>query len=123
MITTTNAATKVAAVATGLAMAVSMLAAAPLAHAQSASDLQAQISSLLATIQALQAQLAATQGNSAGNSACAFSRDLTNGSKGTDVTCLQKGLIAKGYSILQVPPILRRTNTGSSNGVAKGSGH
>jgi len=51
MITTTNAATKVAAVATGLAMAVSMLAAAPLAHAQSASDLQAQISSLLATIQ------------------------------------------------------------------------
>ncbi len=30
---------------------------------------------------------------------CAFKRDLTLGSKGTDVTCLQNWLIAKGHSI------------------------
>lgn len=98
--TTTTA--KVAAVVAGLGM---MLAASAFAfvpssvHAQSASDLQAQISSLLATIQSLQAKLSATQGTTVTTSSCSFTRDLTVGSKGDDVTCLQNALIAKGFAI------------------------
>lgn len=59
---TTTAMAKVAAVATGLAMATSMLSLAPIAHA-------------------------------------AFSKDLTIGSRGAEVTELQTALIAGGYSI------------------------
>lgn len=62
----TKAFAKVAAVATGLAMATSMLSLAPMAHAASA---------------------------------CSFTMDLTVGSTGTQVTCLQTELIAAGYSI------------------------
>ncbi len=63
---TTNAVAKVAAVATGLAMATSMLSLAPIAHAATT---------------------------------CAFSGDLTIGSRGVAVTCLQQALIAGGYTI------------------------
>ncbi|MBU6388658.1 peptidoglycan-binding protein [Patescibacteria group bacterium] len=64
---TTKAVAKVAAVATGLAMATSMLSLAPIAHAAAVS--------------------------------CTFTKDLTVGSRGADVTCLQNSLIAGGYSI------------------------
>ncbi|MFA6502971.1 MAG: peptidoglycan-binding domain-containing protein [Candidatus Paceibacterota bacterium] len=62
---TTKAMAKVAAVATGLAMATSMLSLAPIAHAAD----------------------------------YVFTRDLTIGSRGADVTALQNGLIAAGQSI------------------------
>lgn len=56
---------KVAVVATGLAMATSMLSLAPVVHAAT----------------------------------CSFTTDLTVGSTGAAVTCLQQALIAGGYSI------------------------
>lgn len=65
-IVTTKAMAKVAAVATGLAMATSMLSLAPIAHAATCSVGQA---------------------------------NLTVGSSGAAVTCLQQTLIADGYSI------------------------
>ncbi len=110
MTITTNVATKVAAVATGLTMAVSMLAAAPMAHASAltASQVSAIISLLqsfgadAATISNVQASLtggAPVSGPGSGSTACAFSRDLTIGSQGADVTCLQQALIAAGFSI------------------------
>lgn len=47
---------------------------------------------LMAQIQALQAQLLAMQGGSMATTACSFTRDLMVGSKGADVTCLQNAL-------------------------------
>jgi len=109
---TTKAIAKVAAVATGLAMATSMLSVAPMAHAASLTDAQVQsILSLLssfgadsATIANVQAALTgapATGGTTGGTTAssCTFTRDLTTGVTGDDVTCLQKALLAAGYSI------------------------
>ncbi len=64
------------------------------AGAQSASDIQTQINALLATLANLQSQLNNSTG---GNSACSFTRDLTVGSKGADVTCLQQVLASKGH--------------------------
>lgn len=68
MTITTKATVKVAAVATGLAMATSMLVLAPIAHAQTPS-------------------------------VCSFTVDLTIGSTGATVSCLQMALIAAGYAI------------------------
>ena len=73
---------------------VSFMGAVVPAYAQSTSDLQAQIAALLAQINALQSQLG-TQGGSM--SSTTFTRDLTVGSKGADVTALQNILISKGY--------------------------
>ncbi len=64
------------------------------ANAQTASGLQAQISALLAQIQQLQSQLASQGGSS---SAYNYTRDLTVGSKGADVTALQGMLISGGH--------------------------
>ena len=107
---TTKAMTKVAAVATGLAMATSMLSFAPMAHAAALTDSQVSaIVSLLqsfgadsATIANVQASLtggtpASTVGSMA--SSCAFTKDLTMKSSGSEVTCLQNALIAAGYSV------------------------
>lgn len=72
----------------------------PTAFAQSVS-----IESLLQQIAALQAQLTALQvgsGSSVSVSACSFTRDLTVGAKGEDVTCLQKSLKSAGH--LKVEP-------------------
>ena len=66
----------------------------PVAGAQSVGDLQAQIAALLARIQALQTQLGSV---GSGSSACSFTSDLTVGSKGSEVSCLQGVLISKGY--------------------------
>ncbi len=88
--------TKVAAVAVGLAMVFSLIAAVP-ANAQS-TDLQAQIAALLAQVAALQAQLGQTSGTTgAAMAACTFTRDLTLGASGADVTCLQDYLKTKGH--------------------------
>jgi trimeric autotransporter adhesin len=89
---------KVFAAAITATTVVSMLgmAALPLANAQSSADLQAQIAALLSQIQQLQGQL---NGSSSGSTSASynFTRDLTVGSTGADVTSLQNLLISKGY--------------------------
>jgi hypothetical protein len=82
---------KFAAGIVGFAMAVSFVAPA-IASADTASDLQAQINSLLATIQSLQSQLASVSGGSSMSSGYTFNANLTVGSTGTDVMNLQKVL-------------------------------
>jgi hypothetical protein len=72
----------------------------PVASAQSPVDLQAQIAALLAQIQQLQAQLNAAKG--APSVSYSYTRDLTVGSKGDDVTALQQMLASGGY--LKVSP-------------------
>ena len=108
---TTKMFAKVAAVAAGLAMATSMLSFAPIANAATLTD--AQISSILsllssfgansATIANVQAALngqpTTGTGGTTTTTACSFSRDLTIGSTGADVTCLQQALIGGGFSI------------------------
>ena len=109
----TKAIAKVAAVATGLALASSMLSLAPMAHAAALTDAQVQsILSLLTsfgadatTIANVQASLTGGTPTSTGSnsgsvsSSCSFSADLTIGSTGADVTCLQKALMSAGYDI------------------------
>lgn len=108
---TTKAMAKVAAVATGLAMATSMLSLAPIAHAAALTSSQVQsILSLLSsfgadstTIANVQASLTGSApvstGTGAGSavSSCTFTKDLTIGSSGAQVTCLQTALKAGGY--------------------------
>lgn len=75
---------------------VALTLPAPLAKAATTAELQAQIQSLMAQIVALQAQL----NNQAPASSCSvFTRDLTIGNTGADVTNLQKFLISKGHTI------------------------
>jgi hypothetical protein len=74
-------------------LGLAFVAVAIPAKADTVSDLQAQIAALLAQINTLQAQLSALQGgSSAGTGACTgvtFSRNLSQGSSGADVKCLQ----------------------------------
>ncbi len=70
----------------------------PVAHAQTTADLQAQIAALLAQIQQLQAKLSG--GSSMSTS---YTRDLTVGSRGDDVSSLQQTLISKGYLKISAP--------------------
>ncbi len=106
---TTKAVAKVAAVATGLAMAVSMLAFAPYAHAASLTDAQVQsILSLLSSFGADSATIANVQSaltgqptsgttTGGGTNACfSGTTNLTLGSTGADVMELQKYLNANG---------------------------
>jgi len=62
----------------------------PVAQAVTVAEIQAQINALLAQIQLLQTQLSAAQGTTS----VSFTKDLTLGSKGTDVTALQNVLIS-----------------------------
>src|SRR5947209_7049080 len=106
---TTKAMAKVAAVATGLAMATSMLSLAPMAHAAALTSSQVQsILSLLSsfgadstTIANVQASLTGSApvmtGTGSSSSACSFTKDLTVGSTGNEVSQLQTALITKGY--------------------------
>ncbi|MDP2696253.1 MAG: hypothetical protein Q8O87_03350 [bacterium] len=71
----------------------------PVAHGQSVADLQAQINTLLAQITALQAQLLVTTSVPSVAVSCSFSRDLTVGSQGEDVKCLQQYLNGAGYPV------------------------
>ncbi len=108
-IVTTKATAKVAAVATGIAMATSMLSFAPMVHAAALTDAQVQsILSLLSSFGANAATIANVNAALTGapvttppstTSACSFSRNLTIGSSGADVTCLQSALIGAGFSI------------------------
>lgn len=108
---TSKATVKVAAIVTGLAMATSMLSLAPIAHAAALTS--AQVSSILglltsfgadaATIANVQASLTggtpSTTTTTTSGSSCSFSRNLTIGSQGADVTCLQQALINGGFSV------------------------
>lgn len=83
-----NAFKKIATVALlALVLVTGVVVDAPKASAATAAELQAQLA-------ALQAQLAALQGSS---QTCTFTRSLTVGSRGADVTCLQDYLRAGGH--------------------------
>ena len=78
----------------GFAMAFSFVVTPVTASAATAAELQAQINSLLATIQALQSQLSSSTGGTTTTTGYTFNTNLTMGSKGTDVMNLQKVLNA-----------------------------
>ncbi|MBI2121767.1 MAG: peptidoglycan-binding protein [Candidatus Sungbacteria bacterium] len=85
---------KVASIAT----AIAIIGAAVFAPVTSAQTTDSVIQQLLAQIAALQAQILALQGGpSAPASGCSFSRDLTVGARGDDVTCLQNYLTSTGH--------------------------
>ena len=100
---TTKATVKVAAVATGLAMAVSMFSFAPMAQAALTSTQVSAIVSLLTSFGADASTIANVQASLTGgtpsvpSTSYTFTRDLTVGSKGADVTALQDALKAGGY--------------------------
>jgi len=93
-ITNNNAVAKVAAAVAGAGLVLSSFAFVAPAQADTTSDLQAQINALLAQIASLQGQLGGSS-----SAMAQFTRDLTIGSTGADVTELQTWLISKGYSI------------------------
>jgi hypothetical protein len=96
--TTTKTISKVAALAAGFALVAMSVAVAPAAHADTmTTTTTSSTSSLQAQIASLQAQLAASQGTTMMTTT--FTRSLTIGSKGSDVTALQNWLISKGYTI------------------------
>jgi peptidoglycan hydrolase-like protein with peptidoglycan-binding domain len=79
-----------------VAVAMALMMVAP-AQAQTAEELQAQIDALMATIASLQAQAGMSAAPSA--NAYVFTRSLTIGSEGADVTALQNYLLGAGFSI------------------------
>lgn len=83
---------KVVAGLAGFTMAFSFAFGGAVAPAQAATaeELQAQIASLLATIQALQAQLSQVSGGTSGSVSHTFTVNLRQGSTGNDVRMLQK---------------------------------
>jgi len=94
--------TKISAVGISIATAVSLSGAMALvpatAHADALSDLQAQIATLQAQLNAALASLAAL-GGSVNTAACTFTRSLTVGSTGDDVKCLQQYLNGAGHTL------------------------
>ena len=88
---------KISVIGISLVTVISLSGISP-AFATTASDIQAQINALLATIQSLQAQLSATTGTTAATT-YTFTRDLTVGSKGDDVKALQQFLNSSGYAV------------------------
>ncbi len=96
-IATNNVIAKIAAVVAGLGLvAMSFAYAAPAAKADTASDNAALIASLMAQIEALKASMG---GSASAGATVTFSKDLTLGSSGADVTALQNWLISKGHTI------------------------
>lgn len=83
---------KVVAIALSVATAVTFAGGIMVASAQSVD-----VNSLMAQISALQAQIAKLQGSSTAAVSTTFTKDLTLGSKGADVSALQQVLISKGY--------------------------
>ncbi len=83
-------ATKVASVVLTATTVISLSGFGSFAGVASAQTMD--VASLMAQIQALQAQLAAMSGAPAMTGSCTFTRNLTVGSRGADVTCLQNVL-------------------------------
>src|SRR3989338_4499884 len=71
------------------------------AQGQTVSELQAQIQSLQALIANLQAQISGVSGGtpSMSSTPCTFTKDLTMGSTGMDVKCLQEYLNSAGHMV------------------------
>lgn len=93
-----NTIKKISAISLSVTTAVWLSGAAmilPVASAATVAELQVQIASLLAQIQALQALLVQAQPAAS----YTFTKDLTLGSKGDDVKALQQFLNAKGYAV------------------------
>ncbi len=82
---------KIAGIAVGATVALG--AFVPMAGAVTIAELQAQINALMA-------QLTALQGSTTTATACAFTRSLTVGSSGADVTCLQQALVAQSHLVM-----------------------
>ena len=103
MTNTTNAIAKVAAIAAVFALATSVVA--PAAHADTTTTTTTsamtatQVTALQNQIASLQAQLSGAQGTTTSTGSMTFTRSLTLGSSGADVTALQNWLISKGYTI------------------------
>ncbi len=93
--TTSKKIVSMALTATTALWASGALLLVPVASAQSTSDLQSQIAALLAQIQQLQSQLNAASGTT--TASYGYTRDLTVGSKGDDVSALQQMLINGGH--------------------------
>jgi hypothetical protein len=81
-----------------VAIAMSLMMIAP-AKAATAEEMQAQIDALMATIKSLQTSMGTTPAATPTGAAYVFTRSLTIGSQGADVTALQTYLIAKGHAI------------------------
>lgn len=111
---TTQSSTKFVALVAGVAVALSLIvgAFAAAAPAQAAALTQSQINAIISLLQSFGADATtvanvtaslngqATSGSTGGSSvSCSFSRSLTIGSNGADVTCLQQALISMGFSI------------------------
>lgn len=94
---------KTAIVGLSVVTAVGLSGGVFVSHGQSTADLQAQIQALLAQIAALQAQLNAQQGGGAAVQ-CNFTRNLTVGSQGEDVRCLQQYLNSAGFQVAASGP-------------------
>lgn len=88
---------KVFAGVVGIAMVLSTVAVP--ASAQTTAELTAMINSLLAQIAQLQAQVAGG-GSTTGGASMMFTKDLTIGSTGSEVTALQQWLTSKGYLVM-----------------------
>ena len=84
-----NRMAKIAGLAVGMSLALGAVATP--AGAQTIADLQAQINALLAQLAALQG------GSTTTTTACSFTRSLTMGASGADVTCLQQYLQGTGH--------------------------
>ena len=71
-----------------------------MASADEVSDLQAELAALMATLDGLNAQLAAlTGGEAAGVCPCTFTQNLYPGVRGDEVKCLQEYLNDTGYTL------------------------
>jgi len=92
-----NSFRKISAIGLSLMTVVSLSGISP-AFGATAADIQAQINALLATIQALQAQLSGIQGTTP-TTTYSFTRDLTLGSTGSDAMDLQKFLNSQGFTV------------------------
>lgn len=107
----------------GIAAAFVLFGGVNTANAQSVSDLQDQINALLA-------QIAGLQGGSSSSAGCyAFTRDLTEGSTGADVTALQNYLATTGHFSVAATgffgPITRTAVASwqAANGVSPAAGY
>jgi hypothetical protein len=117
--------------ATTVAWALGMAVLPVAANAQTTATLQAQIAALLAQINQLQGQLNTSGTTTTTNTSTSFTRDLTLGSKGADVSALQQMLISKGFLTAVSAPtgyfgVLTRTALGkfqAANGISPTAGY
>lgn len=89
--------TSLVGVVVGLAFALTVIFSPSTTQSQTNAELLTLITSLLNQISQLQTQIAGQQGGTGAIASYNFAKDLRIGAKGTDVTNLQKFLVAKGF--------------------------